>query len=195
MKTTNILLIIAFICGTALILLHNKLSSNVGNNFWRRERSLDNILSIVHSQNETISIMNKLLHNNPKLSQLFETLKGKDEEINALKQQISKFSSISLNSTKKLSIQKDIHLSVKEDDLNNNVIIPPPTPFQTECESRYGMTLVKLWRKSEQTWCTTTSEAPLQSALKCYPYRQKHKRAEDMFCVATNFFIDFAKVL
>jgi len=72
--------------------------------------------------------------------------------------------------------------------------------YEDFCEKRYGLQLVDLWSKSEETWCSTSSNSnsKLQSELKCYPYHQEHKkldgRGPDLFCEATNFFIDFSKV-
>jgi hypothetical protein len=105
-------------------------------------------------------------------------------------------------------------------DLGGIIPVAPPThPHRTfpmhlsepeaECERRYGHALLDAWLQTEEVWC----ESPLgqygsdsnpghpndmHSELKCYPYLQPHKQAEkrpaDVFCVATNFVIDFDKV-
>ena len=70
--------------------------------------------------------------------------------------------------------------------------------YEDFCEKRYGLQLVDLWAKSEESWCNTNINSKFQSELKCYPYHQEHKkldgRGPDIFCEATNFFIDFSKV-
>ena len=75
------------------------------------------------------------------------------------------------------------------------------TNEQTECEARYGLQLIESWANSKQTWCsgnTTIDGVESLSELTCYPYHQKHKqtdgRGKDLFCEATNIFIDFSKV-
>ena len=68
------------------------------------------------------------------------------------------------------------------------------TDMETDCENRYGVTLIEQWSKAEEIWCSDGAN----SVLKCYPYHQKHKqldgRGPDLFCEATNFVIDFSKV-
>lgn len=68
--------------------------------------------------------------------------------------------------------------------------------IESECEERYGDTLLHNWKASRQLWCSSVEK--LDSSITCYPYHQKHKqldgRSPDMFCEATNLFIDFSKV-
>lgn len=74
----------------------------------------------------------------------------------------------------------------------------PDTKLAALCEDRFGVTLIEKWKLSEQIWCDSSNSSHLQSRLRCFPYQQEHKkldgRGADMFCVATNFFIDFSKV-
>ena len=68
------------------------------------------------------------------------------------------------------------------------------------CERRFGISLIENWKKSEQVWCSNDDvhgHNNMKSELKCFPYRQEHKAPEsfpDMFCVATNFFVNFAGI-
>ena len=76
----------------------------------------------------------------------------------------------------------------------------PHSKLEEQCEQRYGLELVDTWRKNEQTWCTDSAQDPkLKSELKCHPYHQAHKkldgRGPDLVCEATNFVIDFDKVI
>ena len=72
--------------------------------------------------------------------------------------------------------------------------------LEKECENKYGMQLADLWAARREVWCedTTTQHEADKSQLICYPYHQEHKkrdgRGPDMFCEATNVFIDFSKV-
>ena len=76
------------------------------------------------------------------------------------------------------------------------------TNFNNMCERRFGLNLIDRWRKSEQLWCSNDDRESskfnnMKSELKCFPYHQEHKIPEsfpDMFCTATNFFINFASV-
>ena len=94
-----------------------------------------------------------------------------------------------------------------------------------ECERKYGMQLVELWRGNREVWCEDTKNAQApeadKSRLVCYPYHQVHTppahasppsppltprpsrtqehkkrdgRGPDLFCEATNVFVDFSKV-
>lgn len=77
----------------------------------------------------------------------------------------------------------------------------PTTKLENECEARYGLELAELWRKNEEVWCASPPGADThhKSELKCYPYHQAHKkldgRAADLICEASNFVIDFSKVV
>ena len=76
----------------------------------------------------------------------------------------------------------------------------PTSQLEDECEARYGLELVDRWRKNEEIWCESQSEeAEERSELKCYPYHQSHKKLDgrpaDLICEATNFVIDFNKVV
>lgn len=64
--------------------------------------------------------------------------------------------------------------------------------IESTCESQYGIDLIKGWQDAEELWCSSPT-----SSLKCYPFRQIHKRQSrivDNFCVAENFVVDFSKV-
>jgi hypothetical protein len=72
--------------------------------------------------------------------------------------------------------------------------------MEKDCEERFGLTLVSKWRENRQVWCEDKShyKDKFSSELVCYRYHQHHKKREgqglDMFCVATNFVVDFSKV-
>ena len=76
------------------------------------------------------------------------------------------------------------------------------TPLHEMCERRFGINLIDKWKQSEETWCSSSSnnsnDKNMKSELKCYPYHQEHKkldgRGPDMFCVASNFIMDFSKI-
>ena len=71
------------------------------------------------------------------------------------------------------------------------------TSMERDCEQRYGMQLITKWKNNEEIWCSNKDPKDL-SELTCYPLHQTHKkldgRGSDLFCVATNFVIDFSKV-
>ena len=64
------------------------------------------------------------------------------------------------------------------------------TKLEAACEKRFGLSLIDDWRRHAETWCDGGD-----SKLVCYPYEQAHKMGrKDMFCVATNFIVDFSKI-
>uniref|UniRef100_A0A7S0SZ26 EGF domain-specific O-linked N-acetylglucosamine transferase n=1 Tax=Chromulina nebulosa TaxID=96789 RepID=A0A7S0SZ26_9STRA len=79
-----------------------------------------------------------------------------------------------------------------------NKLIVNSSIFESDCESRYGISLAEKWRNNEELWCKSNA-IEINSQLNCYPYHQKHKqldgRGPDMFCIANNFVIDFSKVI
>lgn len=76
----------------------------------------------------------------------------------------------------------------------------PVSDMENDCEERFGLSLVGKWQENRQVWCQddSASKDSRPSELVCYRYHQHHKKREgqgpDMFCVATNFVIDFSKV-
>lgn len=84
--------------------------------------------------------------------------------------------------------------------LNSRFPRNPTTQLEDQCEQRYGMELVDTWGKNEEIWCASDAQnSELKSELKCYPYHQAHKkldgRGPDLVCEATNFVMDFDKVI
>jgi len=74
---------------------------------------------------------------------------------------------------------------------------PPLSQMEDKCEKRYGLELIHEWRKSRQVFCSSEGGhlSAAKSELVCYPYKQAHKSyAEDIFCEATNFVVDFSKI-
>lgn len=76
---------------------------------------------------------------------------------------------------------------------------------ETECEARYGlMDLVNIWTSHKEIWCSGSGDIhihggiPYKAEITCYPYHQMHKRrdgrGQDMYCEATNIFLDFTKI-
>eukprot|EP01033_Poteriospumella_lacustris_P004587 gene4587-3281_t len=76
----------------------------------------------------------------------------------------------------------------------------PVSDMENDCEERFGLSLVGKWQENRQVWCqdNSASKNSQPSELVCYRYHQHHKKREgqgpDMFCVATNFVIDFSKI-
>ena len=159
------------------------------------------MLEIIRVQNETINLLENVIshnHNVPKLSDLVTTNHKQEESIRKLKNQLTELS------------QRE-HSTV---DTPTNNLLPnsccDSSPFtalkgsslQQDCDSRYGMKLIELWKRNKQVWCedsdSSATNMDKRSRLVCYPYHQEHKkldgRGPDIFCEATNFFIDFAKV-
>lgn len=81
-------------------------------------------------------------------------------------------------------------------DHTTSSFIASPTPFETECENRYGLELVELWKKNKELWCESADQV---ASITCYPYHQVHKkkdgRGSDVVCEARNIVIDFSKVI
>lgn len=73
-----------------------------------------------------------------------------------------------------------------------------PTRLQESCEQRFGVRLIDDWRSHEELWCSNSDNNQLKSELRCFPYHQEHKKLDgkgpDVFCEATNFFMDFSKI-
>eukprot|EP01041_Mallomonas_annulata_P009908 gene9908-20605_t len=186
---------------------------------------IDTLIEIIKLQNESISFLTN--YSNPNLNniKLLDELQLKQLEIAQLQDENEKQKNILAsfqNQIKSLSnsnqappvpIPSNIHPNIEsiqikacEPSTDDHFLLPKLPNMEADCEKRYGMELIKLWRQSEQTWCesstststTDNSKARPQATLKCFPYTQEHKRKDgrgaDMFCVATDVFIDFSKV-
>ena len=194
-----------------------------------------------HISNSNITTTNDLITLQAYINQ-------QDNEIIALKTQLQQLQQ-QQQTENNININKNLHMPAESSSSSSSsYIVPrrysmeaPPSTLQQDCETRYGMSLIDEWRKTEQVWCTSspTSSSPtttshistpptktlhrpnrevvqevlqeeeevekeegkegMKSELKCYPYHQQHKRLDgrgpDVFCIATNFIIDFSKVL
>ena len=107
----------------------------------------------------------------------------------------NKIGSVITNETNKKTVGYNSSYLIKTP--TNNLHKYLESKFHSNCESRFGVRLIKEWRNNRQTWCTTTS-GNVTYELICYPMHQAHKkingRGEDLFCEANNIFLDFSKV-
>lgn len=145
------------------------------------------LLEIIRIQNETIIYLETIMKNNV------------DSSTNHSISQIHKISSLKSSSIMTLETVKP-SIPIISDTIIPiaNRLAVPKTGFEEECNRRYGLELIDLWKSSKETWCSSQDDNTLDSHLECYPYHQEHKkkdgRGPDMFCIAKNFFIDFSKV-
>eukprot|EP01038_Epipyxis_sp_PR26KG_P005446 gene5446-7539_t len=140
------------------------------------QNEFSKLLKLVHIQNQTIHQLEKLL---------FSTNKTKELSLLAEK------------------LDKNVNTEIKALTFSRSELQPQDeyrkyyTSMERDCEQRYGMQLITKWKKNEEIWCSNKDPKDL-SELTCYPLHQTHKkldgRGSDLFCVATNFVIDFSKV-
>jgi hypothetical protein len=120
------------------------------------------------------------------LSRLVES---KDRQIEKLNLQLA-----SQSMDREMDKFKDSHVNV-----SSYSSFIPNSDLERQCELRFGLSLVGAWRQIKQSWCQSSSSQMPRVELRCYPYHQEHKkldgRGPDNFCVATNFVVDFSKVL
>ena len=74
------------------------------------------------------------------------------------------------------------------------------SPTTTSSSSHISTPPTKtLYQLNKEVAQEVEKEEGMKTELKCYPYHQHHKRLDgggpDVFCIATNFIIDFSKVL
>lgn len=173
-------------------------------NHWKNE--YNSLLTLIYQHNETINkLISKNDLNSKSTDEIIDFIAAKDMEIKRLnnvileqKQLLDKQS----NDIKRLSdlsqqlSSKQINQKQISENMNNLSLIPLPlTNMEDMCDQRYGHGLLNGWKKSKQIWCDSNDHS---SNIVCYPYLQEHKkldgRGEDMFCEATNLYIDFTKV-
>lgn len=128
--------------------------------------SLHEMLNIIRLQNHTIAMLHsRVSSDQPQTSQSTQC-------------ESSHQASLLVPSSALQSMTPQHHISISS--------------FEDECEERYGFRLADNWRHHQQVWCSSQDQS---SKLLCYPYRQKHKDSDDVFCVAENFVVDFSKVV
>jgi hypothetical protein len=124
-------------------------------------------------------------------SKLFHLIRLQNATIHELERKLAKLTEDSIVSNTSDAILRSEHESPTT-SMHRSFV--PQLEAEIDCEQRYGLDLVEAWRKKKEVWCASTT-----SSLTCYPYHQAHKkldgRGPDLFCEATNFFIDFSKVL
>jgi len=186
----------------ALVFIHVKLSHHAAG----REPAGDadgSLLSLVRAQNETIATLSGLLAGDRGgAANMLESLRKKDLALRDLSDQLQAVRRGGGNTTTTSSAcspslppPPPLPLSSLRTTLNS------PVGIDEVCERLYGFPLVESWKGNAQTWCespASSAQTDQKSKLVCYPYHQVHKRNDgrgpDMFCEATNFFIDFSKV-
>jgi hypothetical protein len=151
------------------------------------------LTQLINAQNETIHALER-------------HLKAKHKDLTVVSEEYTKLVEVS-ELIGKLSVPRleksDEKSNVTPIRCDSETKVAPNahlTSMEKECESKYGMDLVKSWRRNREVWCTDDHSADgVQAELICYPYHQVHKqldgRGPDLFCEATNFVIDFSKVL
>jgi uncharacterized small protein (DUF1192 family) len=195
-------LLLVIICVTVIFLLatfYNTAMHGIASDSHAASAAdIERMIRVIRIQNETIHALTSHMNpksNGPDVNSLLSIIQEKEMRIAALSDEIqrtkenSQDKSISLPSPSLGDSHSDSPRSV------SYALDVPPAKLEAECESYYGMQLVDKWRQSEQVWCEPSEGATLQSSLTCYPYKQHHKSSPDMFCEATNFVIDFSKVI
>jgi len=217
------------------------------------------LLEVIRVQNETIALLEGVLANKlqaPKLSELLEAGRQKDAQIQNLLAQVRRQQEQLTKAMVPAAATAAATTKPPTSSLLSGLLTAstpakpavtaaaaascaPGTPafvtevplhgLDQECERKYGMQLVDLWRANREVWCedTKNTQAPEadKSRLVCYPYHQvtcavpspssgrtyphtssptndnggqEHKkrdgRGPDLFCEATNVFVDFSKV-
>jgi hypothetical protein len=174
MKLFQFLVVFILITLTGILILNVTHNVSFGqNNVNENEKLLD----LIKLQNETINL---LLQKQSKEQSVL--LKANVNEVNKNNNRQYKLNMEPISTISKIANNDELQTSLQED-----------------CENRYGLKLANEWKKTAETWCEPSEIAEsLKSELTCYPYHQQHKkldgRGPDMFCVATNFIIDFSKV-
>jgi hypothetical protein len=213
MRLSELFLFIIILIVIAVIMIHTRyyigspsphLSSSTSSTKESFISSLTNerIVNLIKSQNETIGKLYNIISQSKdaeKTLRLLDILHAKEKEIKELKDELSQqqhqIASLALLPQKGSAIPKDS--SSISDRIQNRFI--KESDQENHCEERYGIPLIEKWVKSEEIWCAEQSPTKFPSELKCYPYHQEHKkldgRGPDLFCEATNFFIDFSKVI
>lgn len=216
MKLHNIVVSIIVISAGVLLILNFRQYPKHHTNSGKEERyDIGHLLKVLHAQNDTISSLVQLIEEkHPTMTNLLESIKSKDAEIEHLHLKLSTNNQLPTNdqidkSNFGTGIKERKELSEKDEysklqahvdpfKMPINILQLEPEPMEESCEKRYGLSLIDSWRRNEQKWCSTKSTSSLESTLKCYPYHQQHKkldgRGADLFCTAENFFIDFSKV-
>jgi hypothetical protein len=136
------------------------------------------------------------------ITSLSDLIRKKDLEIKKLKDEIDELAEYKKSKFSTVSSSPSLDASICNSTIrsgSNFVLSVKPTDLEQSCEERFGMKLIEEWKKSKETWCKDTQNSYLNSELTCYPYHQHHKkldgRGPDVFCEATNFIIDFSKVI
>lgn len=167
-----LLLILTCFLSGCLILIYSIHRQNNTSCSVNSPKSCSHLTDIIHLQNDTISILEQIVQGS---SSIAATCK---------------------DSVDKLITRQDTSVAACSREETHYI---QQSRIDEFCNLRYGLDLVKRWKSTEEIWCQSSDIDSIKSDLKCYPYHQEHKkldgRGQDMFCVATNFVIDFAKVL
>lgn len=191
MNLVQLLLVVVAVFIFGSILIHFQHGQTLCDEDPNDHRDMAKLMKLVYAQNETIYTLER--HLNDKHQDLTQMSKEYQKLIE-LSEQVTHLSSNSLNKDE-TPAAKDCP---KAEVSNSDTTYTHPwklTSMEQDCENRYGMDLVHIWKKNKQSWCGSPEE---ESELICYPYHQTHKkldgRGPDLFCEARNFVIDFSKV-
>ena len=159
------------------------------------EQELGSMIQLLQAQNHTISTLTNLVSTkHPEMMNLMNSVRQKDVEMEKLRSDLQ-----IVNQQLQLPPSTPV-AQVPPGDVSSLSFVNDvePTEFDMDCESRFGVSLIREWRQKKQVWCDSGGDETSRSTLTCFPYHQKHKqldgRGEDLFCEATNFEIDFSKV-
>jgi hypothetical protein len=166
--------------------------------FGSRKEVLD-LIQLIKLQNHTIHVLEDRLR-----AELSRSV-GSGQVVDEAKAVLAKIQA-EQDEFQRLQVQQSLAVAEAKTQATIVTSLQPVTLFESECDARYGLHLIDDWRKQRELWCAadgttdTAAAAPGvgPSELECFPYHQQHKkldgRGPDVFCVATNFVIDFSKL-
>ena len=181
-------------------------------------QDLQQLMDIISKQNETLYLLKKKFYQQQQQGvgqeqdvvvveegqdvdkkQLYNKIKKQDNEIIKLQQELH-FVNNEMELLKNKQLVTTNNMMIRtievpvESSEDNNFLKVQQSAMDEYCETRFGLELINKWRNSKEIWCENEPDSKIETSLECYPYKQQHKSDKDMFCIATNFIIDFSKI-
>jgi len=160
------------------------------------------LLSLLNPDFVISILMRRSVHSESEILSYIQRLEKKELEIQSLKLALGSRSNVSMNYGMSSSTNTMLQSSRnRTSNIVSAIRQEIESASESFCENKYGLRLIDYWRDRGETWCGTNTgvlKSDLRPELKCYSYHQEHKkldgRGPDMFCEATDFFIDFSKI-